>query len=114
MYYDEDDENMPHGICNDCGKECRAVMMDFGYGGYEYWGARGTHHDYRPASPCCEAEVVDGGSAVVRRSTHTARKQHGRIKPGERYTVTVRKCWRTGGPSWFVTEKKGEIRYGNG
>lgn len=93
-------------ICEECGKECEPVSVDFGIGSYEYWGAPGVHHDYQDVSPCCEAGMVEGGETVVRRSIHTARKDHGTIKAGQRYRLTVTRHWRQGGPSWITTEKR--------
>ena len=59
--YDEREDDGDHidGICADCGKPCTSITIDDGIGSYEYWGAKGTHHDYVEASPCCQAEVVD-------------------------------------------------------
>lgn len=45
------------GTCFECGKPGSAHIEDFGIGPYEYWGAKGVHHDYQPVSDCCEAEV---------------------------------------------------------
>lgn len=39
--------------CGNCGKECSTVMSDYGIGPYEFWGARGTQHDYIVESDCC-------------------------------------------------------------
>lgn len=63
-YYDcidehEDDEEPVYGICASCGKQAKAVRRDMGIGPYEYWGARGTHHDWQIVSECCEAEVME-------------------------------------------------------
>jgi hypothetical protein len=33
--------------------------MDFGIGPYEFWGARGFHHDRQWVTQCCEAGLVD-------------------------------------------------------
>jgi hypothetical protein len=51
-----------HGNCPACGKKCEGHKEDFGIGAYEYWGARGTHHDYRIVSDCCEEEMTDVSS----------------------------------------------------
>lgn len=32
--------------CNECKKEVHFHTEDWGIGAYEYWGARGTHHEY--------------------------------------------------------------------
>lgn len=79
-----------------------------GIGPYEFWGARGVHHDWQMLSPCCEAEVVPGGTKLVRNTTHVARRDHkdGKVKAGQRYQVTVYRNWRKDGPSWFVATKR--------
>ena len=56
-YYDPED--IPHGFCSDCKKECTGILRDFGIGAYEFWGDRGVHKDVQIVSPCCEAEVVE-------------------------------------------------------
>lgn len=105
-HYDYDDDR-EHGICDCCGVPCTATKQDFGIGAYEFWGDRGVHHDWRYASPCCGAEVVAGGGKIIRRSVHTARRDHkdGKIKTGQRYRIVVTHCWRDNGPSWFIVEK---------
>lgn len=105
MRYDHED--MPHGICDSCGDSCSATMQDMGIGSYEFWGSRGVHHDWQALSPCCSANVVEGGSKLIERKVHTARKSHGRgIEPGDRYERTVNFHWRTDGPGWFTVEKR--------
>jgi len=105
--YDYDDDRT-RGICSDCGEECTAVMQDQGIGSYEYWGFKGTHHDWREVSPCCGEEVVGGGAKVIRKSEHTARKDHkdGKVKKGDRYRVVVTYHWREDGPGWITEEKR--------
>lgn len=95
------------GICDCCGEACCPVLVDCGIGSYEFWGAKGTHHDWQALSPCCEAEVVEGGVSVIRRAIHTAKKEHngGKIKPGDRYLLIVKRHWRRDGPSWITTKK---------
>lgn len=107
MRHHFDQEDMAEGICADCGHACRATVIDNGIGAYEFWGARGVHHDYQQASPCCEAEVVEGGEKVVRKSIHVARRDHkdGKIKAGDRYALTVYRTWRKDGPHWVHTKK---------
>lgn len=63
--YDPDDysDTLETGFCTDCGKECRIILIDEGIGSYEYWGQKGVHHDYRRASYCCEADVLDSPPA---------------------------------------------------
>lgn len=103
-----DHEEMKEGICEECGRECTAVIRDFGIGPYEFWGHCSTHHDYHAVSPCCEADVVDGGEKIVRKSVHVARKDHGdgKIKKGETYSLIVRRHWRKDGPHWITCEKR--------
>ena len=48
------------GICEACGKEANFKIEDFGIGAYEFWGAKGTHHDYQWISECCEAAPEEG------------------------------------------------------
>lgn len=95
------------GICSQCGRACTATVVDFGIGPYEFWGHLGDHHDYQQVSPCCEAVCVEGGEKVVRKATHVARRDHknGKIKKGDRYTITVFRTWRKNGPSWIHTKK---------
>ena len=96
-----------NGICSDCGLECETVTEDQGIGAYEYWGARDVHHDYVEVSPCCGAEVVEGGNTLVRITERVARKDHKdkRIKAGDRYKEVITRCWRRGGPSWYYVKK---------
>ena len=107
-YGHDDHDEGPEGICSDCGKACHAKMIDFGIGSYEFWGARGVHTDFHPASPCCEVEVVEGGESVVRRAVHVARRDHkdGKIKAGDKYSLTVYRTWRKDGPHWIHTTKR--------
>jgi len=103
-----DHEDMPSGICSDCGDACTAVVRDFGIRSYEFWGARGTHHDYQQVSPCCEAEIVEGDAHTVRTAVHVARRDHkdGKIKAGDKYRVTVTRHWRKDGPHWITQTKR--------
>ena len=41
------------GTCSECKQSANFGLEDFGIGAYEYWGARGTHHDYQWVSECC-------------------------------------------------------------
>jgi len=52
-----DGEDPMQGYCANCGKYVTAVKIDCGIGSYEFWGARGVHHDYRPGCPECGEEV---------------------------------------------------------
>lgn len=101
-------EDLPHGICDECGEECTAIVTDMGIGSYEYWGAKGVHHDWAVVSPCCEAEVVEGGQKMIRKVTHVAKKVHnnGQIQPGDTYVLRVYRHWRRGGPNWITTTKR--------
>jgi len=101
-------EDLPDGICGDCGAGCRGELQDHGIGSYEYWGARGTHHEWVVCSPCCGAEVVEGGEVVKSRKTHVARRDHkdGKVKKGDKYLKIVYHRWRKDGPGWYVTEKR--------
>ena len=103
----DDGPDLPSGICDACGESCTATMIDFGIGAYEFWGARGVHHDYSPVSPCCEAEVVEGDAKIIRRATRIAKKSHkGGIEPGDKYELVVTRHYRKGGPSWITTKKR--------
>lgn len=44
-------------FCGECKKECSPIVVDFGIGPYEFWGAK--YVDSHPAcvSDCCEAIV---------------------------------------------------------
>jgi len=96
------------GICSECGNACTATVIDDGIGPYEFWGERGVHHDYHQVSPCCEAEVVEGGEKLVRKAIHVARRDHkdGKIKVGDQYTISVFRTWRKNGPSWVHVKKR--------
>ncbi len=96
----EDAPEAPVGICTECGAEADGVTVDEGIGSYEYWGMRGTHHDYRTVSKCCEADLAEEGGVVVDMTTeHTARKdhtnEHGRVivRKGHRYRKHYRRSW---------------------
>jgi hypothetical protein len=102
MSYDIYDElpDVETGICTCCGQPCDVVTVDHGIGSYEYWGARGVHHDYHPGSSCCEADVAEEGDVVVDVTTHhRARKDHvdkrGRviIHAGRRYRKNYLRTW---------------------
>lgn len=55
----EDEAEHLTGWCSECGKACTSVTVDEGIGPYEYWGSRGTHHDYVEESPCCNAPMSE-------------------------------------------------------
>lgn len=89
------------GICDDCGEPCSPVVIDNSFS-HEF----GVEHRYDHGSPCCEANVVEGGAKLIERKIHIARKEHGQgIMPGDQYQRTVMFHWRTDGPGWFVVSK---------
>lgn len=47
--------------CGECGKECDSLVVDYGIGPYEFWGARGWHTDKQLVSSCCGDVVLLGG-----------------------------------------------------
>jgi hypothetical protein len=106
-------ESAPSGICSECGEECTGVAVDEGIGAYEFWGAKGVQHDWRWASPCCEAEVVYGGNKCYGRKIVTAKKEYktkkGVIQVGEKYERETWRYWRKDGPSWFVIKHRKTI-----
>ena len=57
--YIEDEPELVEGICSECGEICKVITIDEGIGDYEYWGARGTHHDYVQVSDCCHATAEE-------------------------------------------------------
>ena len=89
------------GICDSCGEACNPVITD-----HSFDHAFGTEYVYGQGSPCCEADVVEGGVKIVDQQFHTARKSHGfNIGPGDLYRRTVQFHWRTDGPGWFTVQK---------
>lgn len=47
------------GWCPSCGGERkRGEWEDMGIGAYEYWGAKGTHHDWQLVCPDC-GEIME-------------------------------------------------------
>jgi hypothetical protein len=95
------------GICSDCGIQCESVTEDQGIGPYEYWGSREVDVQLVEVSPCCGAEVVEGGNTLVRITPRIARKDHkdGVIKAGDHYKEVITRCWRHQGPSWYSVRK---------
>ncbi|TDV06034.1 hypothetical protein [Paraburkholderia caballeronis] len=55
---DLDQDEGTYGFCPRCECNVRTVRVDFGIGSYEYWGARGVHHDWRDVCPECEGDVI--------------------------------------------------------
>ena len=47
--------------CCQCGEECTVSVHDFGIGPYEYWGDKGTQHDYEAVTDCCESSTISEG-----------------------------------------------------
>lgn len=95
-------------ICNECGLECEAEIVDNGIGSYEYWGQMYTDHRWEEVSPCCGVSVVEGGNKTVSDKIRLARKNHkdGIIKKGDYYRIIITRCWRKDGPSWYSVWKK--------
>lgn len=52
----EPDPLPDEAICEECGKPCKVVNVDFGIGAYEYWGAKGNDVRIEAVSDCCEAD----------------------------------------------------------
>ena len=100
------------GICTACGEECGGKVLDEGIGSYEYWGAKGVHHDYRTVSDCCEEDIAEEGSVVVDETKiHMARKDHLDSK-GQVIVHAGHKYRRRYFRSWFVDrdgERKGVV-----
>lgn len=46
-------------FCSECGKPCKAVDRDFGFGTTEFWGAMSTHINVHTVSHCCDGDVLD-------------------------------------------------------
>jgi hypothetical protein len=46
-------------FCSVCGKPCRSVNRDFGFGSTEYWGAVGTHTQIVTVSECCDGDLLN-------------------------------------------------------
>lgn len=43
--------------CGECKKECDWQVLDYGIGGYEFWGARGVDVNLQTVSKCCEGDL---------------------------------------------------------
>ena len=43
-------------VCEECGKGCDIVEVDFGIGPNEFWGSVSNHVDLQLASSCCEGD----------------------------------------------------------
>ena len=94
-------------ICDCCGHEAEPVKVDMGIGPYEFWGARGVHHDYQTVTKCCEVNAVDGACKLVSVRTHIAKKNHGlSIKPGDKYQIKTYRSYRSGKGSWYHSTKR--------
>lgn len=46
-------------FCSKCKQECSSVERDFGYGSYDYFGAKGCHTHWEWVSECCEEEILE-------------------------------------------------------
>lgn len=53
------------GTCKACGEPCNVVLIDFGIGSYEFWGAQGTDIQIEAVSDCCEDTVVDDDNKEI-------------------------------------------------
>ena len=47
------------GYCEECKQPCKAHVVDFGIGPYEYWGRKGYDTNKQVASKCCDAPILD-------------------------------------------------------
>jgi len=56
---DYDDPNY-FGYCEECGEFVETALVDNGIGPYEFWGAKGYHHDWRLECPLCGGIVDEG------------------------------------------------------
>ena len=45
--------------CGACGKECDWQDVDYGIGGYEFWGAPGSDVNIQRVSECCEGDLFE-------------------------------------------------------
>jgi hypothetical protein len=52
-------EGRPMSFCSKCKQECSSVERDFGYGSYDYFGAKGCHTHWEWVSECCEEEILE-------------------------------------------------------
>lgn len=52
------EEELPEGICKNCGEPCTAISVDEGIGVHEYWGMRGNDSRVCIVSPCCHDDVI--------------------------------------------------------
>jgi hypothetical protein len=52
-------EETTYGYCAHCECNVGAVKVDFGIGGYEYWGSREVHHDWSEVCPRCEGDLAE-------------------------------------------------------
>jgi hypothetical protein len=60
-----------YGFCWNCEHNVHAVRADHGIGGFEYWGSKGIHHDWRDVCSQCGEDLQDAKDGadelVVRR-----------------------------------------------
>jgi Zn finger protein HypA/HybF involved in hydrogenase expression len=59
--YDPDisDDEGTYGWCEQCECNVGSIKVDFGIGGYEYWGSKEVHHEWREVCPRCEGDLTD-------------------------------------------------------
>lgn len=55
---DDGESDLPSGYCANCGEECVGISVDNGIGPYEYFGSKGTHHQWDIESSCCNASLL--------------------------------------------------------
>lgn len=53
------------GKCTECGQQCNVMVIDFGIGAYEYWGATGIDSQPGAVSGCCEVPAVDNAGNFI-------------------------------------------------
>jgi len=52
-------------ICESCGNDCIAKVVDNGIGSYEYWGSWGTDVRLAVESNCCDADCIDEKGNII-------------------------------------------------
>lgn len=57
--FEPDHDERPRGYCIACACWVTTRRVDEGIGSYEYWGCKGTHHEWRDACPECDGDVLD-------------------------------------------------------
>ena len=64
--------------CAECCDECTPRVSDEGIGNYEFWGAKGTDHNYQLKSDCCDASVTDSSGDFVSAREYENDQEDGR------------------------------------